>query len=118
MRPPGQRRGPNREERAAESLVATTDNSEVTRYGRRPQVYTPRPSWTQWRGTQAKKSAAVRCEPLACGRRNPEDVVADVVTGSTIPFGLTAEQRDAERRRLLGMGWTPGEVNLVLGAAS
>ncbi|MDP9093408.1 MAG: hypothetical protein M3N95_10845 [Actinomycetota bacterium] len=47
------------------------------------------------------------------GRRSPDHRLA-TITVRTLAYGLTREQLEAERRRLLGMGWTPGEVAVAL----
>ncbi|MCW2497514.1 hypothetical protein [Jatrophihabitans sp.] len=92
-----------------------------SQYGRRPLVMPePRP-WTQWRASRAKWATAIRCVPLPDGRRDPDEPSGDIAVDArdavvtALAFGLTAEQIEAERQRLIALGWFMGETVAVLG---
>jgi hypothetical protein len=83
-------------------------------YGKRARPHRPMPTWTVARGHGLRRDAAQRCEPLADGRRDPCER-ATVIAIRSSGFGLTPEQLEHERRRLLAMQWSPGEIAVVLG---
>jgi hypothetical protein len=59
-----------------------------------------------------RRAAALRCEPLAVGRRDP----LDRPSGRRGPcdFGLTGRELAVEWSRLEALGWSRGEVACVL----
>lgn len=63
---------------------------------------------------RTRRAASHRCQPLACGRRDPLDPLG---TRGPSTFGLTADDLRAEANRLHELGWPAREVQLRLAIA-
>jgi hypothetical protein len=98
----------------SQKVIAATDPSIAPAYGRRARPHRPTPDWTPRRGTRLRRDAALRCEPLTDGRRDP-CVPLTVIYARTLAYGLTPAQLEHERERLRALGWTSGEVAVALG---
>lgn len=60
-----------------------------------------------------RRDAADRLPPLDCGCRDPlTHMITATSTRST--YSLTTAELLRERRKLIGFGWSPAEVRLVL----
>lgn len=59
-----------------------------------------------------RRDAADRLPPLECGHRDPLDHLVAMRTRST--YLLTTAELLRERRKLIGFGWSPGEIAMVL----
>lgn len=127
MNPENGETRPARDASPAANKTTNTNDSSVTpetASGRdftherwpRHRPHRPEPRWTAERGHRSRYLAALRCEPLADGRRDPDEPLRDEHVARVATFGLTPEQLQRERQRLLALGWSAGEVAAVLGA--